>query len=276
LGNQTGKVAFITGVARGQGRSHALRLAKEGADIIGIDICADIASVTYPMASHADLEETERLVKELGRNIVVRVADVRDRDALQRAFDEGVAEVGPVDIILANAGVWSIENDPKLRQQAFQDSIDIMVTGAFNTLDVAVPSMVERNAGGSILITSSTAGLKAAIRDYSVATGGRLGYTTAKHAVVGLMRAYANILAEYNIRVNTIHPTGVNTMMIMNDSFARHAAEQPVDASQFSNALPIGVLESEDVSNAVAWLCSDEARYITGTTFVVDAGFTVK
>jgi SDR family mycofactocin-dependent oxidoreductase len=271
---QTGKVAFITGIARGQGRSHALRLAEEGADIIGVDICADIPSVTYPMASEDDLAETVKGVEGLGRKIVASVADVRNHEGLQRAFDKGVDELGPVDIVIANAGVWSIESDPKLRQQAWQDSIDIMVTGAFNTLDVAVPSMVDRNAGGSIVIVSSTAGLKAAIRNYSVATGGRLAYTTAKHAVVGLMRGYANILAEYSIRVNTIHPTGVNTVMIMNESFARHAKEQPADASSFQNALPIGVLEPADVSNAVAWLCSDEAKYITGTTFVVDAGFT--
>lgn len=271
-----GKVAFITGVARGQGRSHALRLAAEGADIIGVDICADIKSVPYPMANQDDLAETVKLVEELGGKIVATVADVRDRDALQAAFDAGVSQLGPVDILLANAGMWPTSADPEVRLASWHDAIDVMVTGTFYTLDVAVPSMIERDAGGSIIITSSTAGLRAAGRGYDAVTSGRVAYVTAKHAVVGLMRTYANTLAPHNIRVNTIHPTGVNTMMVVNDSFAQHVEDHPAEVSTLQNALPVRLLEPEDISNAVAWLCSDEGRYVTGTTFVVDAGFTVR
>jgi SDR family mycofactocin-dependent oxidoreductase len=274
----TGKVAFITGVARGQGRTHAVRLAREGANIIGLDICGDIPSVPYPLATEADMAETVKLVEDEGGKIVTSVADVRDREALQRAFEAGVAQLGPIDIVLANAGIWAIAEEPEWRQASWQDSLDVMLTGTFNTLEVTVPSMIERNVGGSILITSSTAGLKAAARDYDTTTSGRIAYTVAKHGLVGLMRTYANTLAKHSIRVNTIHPTGVNTGMIRNEAAAAYGANHMVgvDTSHLQNALPLSVLEPEDVSNAVAWLCSDEARYITGSTFTVDAGFLVR
>jgi len=271
-----GKVAFITGVARGQGRSHALRLAEEGANIIGVDICADIASVPYPMANEDELAETIKLVEETGQSIVASVADVRNYDALKNAFDQGVSQLGPVDIVLANAGIWPTSLDPEVHLSSWHDAIDVMVTGTFYTLDITVPSMIERDQGGSIVITSSTAGLKAAGRDYYAVNSGRIAYTTAKHALVGLMRTYANTLGKYNIRVNTVHPTGVNTKMVVNDNFAQHAAKNPTEAAALQNSLPVQLLEPSDISNAVAWLCSDEGRYVTGSTFVVDAGFTAR
>ena len=270
-GKLEGKVAFITGAARGQGRSHAVRLAQEGADIIAVDICAQIASVAYPMATPADLAETVKAVEALDRRIVARQADVRDEDGLRAAFDAGVAELGPVDIVLANAGIalMSLGEEP---HEAWQDVIDVNLTGVFNTVEIAIPSMIERNAGGAIVLTSSTAGLNGIGGN----TPGGLGYTAAKHGVVGLMRAYANYLAQYSIRVNTVHPTGVRTPMVVNDAMQEFLAQDPQLSNAMANALPVDMVEPVDISNAIVWLVSDDARYVTGVTLPVDAGFTNK
>jgi SDR family mycofactocin-dependent oxidoreductase len=217
-GKLEGKVAFITGAARGQGRSHAVRLAAEGADIIAVDLCRQIDSVTYPMATPEDLDQTVKEVEALDRRIVARQADVRDEAGLRAAFDAGVAELGPVDIVLANAGIAPMSMHEI--HQAWQDVIDVNLTGAFNTVETAIGSMIERGKGGAIVLTSSTAG----INGIGGPTRGGLGYTAAKHGLVGLMRSYANNLAPHNIRVNSVHPTGVRTPMVVNDVMAEFLA----------------------------------------------------
>ena len=269
-GRLEGKVAFITGAARGQGRSHAIRLAQEGADIIAVDICKQIATVPYPMATPEDLEATVKAVEELDRRIYAREADVRDEAGLRAAFEEGVAELGPVDIVLANAGIAPMSM--REEHDAWQDVIDVNLTGVFNTVETAKPSMIERGKGGAIVLTSSTAG----INGIGGPTRGGLGYTAAKHGIVGLMRSYANVLAPHNIRVNSVHPTGVNTPMVVNDIMQEFLQADPSMGQAMANALPVELIEPVDVSNAILWLVSDEARYITGVTLPVDAGYTNK
>ena len=269
-GKLEGKVAFITGAARGQGRSHAIRLAQEGASIIAVDLCAQIGTVPYPMATPDDLAETVKEVEALDRRIVARQADVRDEAGLRAAFDAGVAELGPVSIVLANAGIAPMALDEPY--DAWQDVIDVNLTGVFNTVEIAIPSMIERGQGGAIVLTSSTAG----INGIGGPSRGGLGYTAAKHGVVGLMRSYANNLAPYSIRVNSVHPTGVNTPMVVNDATQAFLAADPSLANPMANALPVDMVQPVDISNAIAWLVSDDARYVTGVTLPVDAGFTNK
>jgi SDR family mycofactocin-dependent oxidoreductase len=265
MGKLEGKVAFITGAARGQGRSHAVRLAQEGADIIAVDICAQIATVSYEMASPEDLAQTVKEVEAEGRRIVARQADVRDVDALRQAFDDGVAELGPVGIVLANAGIGVGGQNS---DQVWADVIGVNLTGVWNTGRIAIPSMIEAGAGGAIVITSSTAGL------LGVGTNetGLLGYTAAKSGVVGLMRSWANFLAPHNIRVNCVAPTAVRTPMAQNLSIADLFEVNPALASAMQNAMPVDMVEAIDISNAVAWLVSDDARYVTGSVIPVDAG----
>jgi SDR family mycofactocin-dependent oxidoreductase len=270
------KVAFITGAARGQGRAHAVKMAQEGADIIAVDVCAQIDTVDYPMATPEDLDATIKLVEDHDRRIVARRADVRDRDALQAAVDAGLAEFGHLDIVVANAGIAPGLGEAGKSPQAWRDAIDVLLTGVYHTIEVAVPLMVDQDTGGSIVITSSTAGLKGVGRDLAAVRPGFFGYTAAKHGVVGLMRLYANLLAPHRIRVNSLHPTGVNTPMVVNEAFARYVEEFPDFAGAMQNALPVELVEPEDIANAAAWLCSDQARYITGVTLPVDAGFTVR
>lgn len=271
MGKLEGKVAFITGAARGQGRSHAVQLAREGADVIAVDICAQIGTVPYPMAAPEDLEETVREVEALDRRIVASRADVRDLAALERAVQDGVAELGRLDIVLANAGIAPMGGEGNGAQE-FADVIDVNLTGVWNTLRATTPVMVEQGDGGAVVITSSTAGLKGIGGD---SPGGQ-GYTAAKHGVVGLMRSFANTLAQHRIRVNTVHPTGVDTPMVVNDFMQKWLEEDPTIAGAMANLLPVAMLEAVDISNAVVWLVSDDARYVTGVTLPVDAGFTVK
>jgi SDR family mycofactocin-dependent oxidoreductase len=270
MGKLDGKVAFITGAARGQGRSHAIRLAEEGADIIAVDICEQVESVPYPMSTPDDLAQTVKEVEALDRRIFARQADVRDRTELQAAFDAGVAELGPVDIVLANAGIAPMglheTGDP------WTDVVAINLTGVFHTVEVAIPSMIERGHGGAIVLTSSTAGNNG----IGGPSNGGLGYTAAKHGVVGLMRSYANNLAPHSIRVNTVHPTGVNTPMIVNDAMQEFLAQDPSLSNAMANALPVPMVEPVDISNAILWLVSDDARYVTGIMVPVDAGFSNK
>ena len=269
MGKLEGKVAFITGAARGQGRSHAIRLAEEGADIIAIDLCDQIATVPYPMATPADLEQTVKEVESLDRRIVAQQADVRDRVALQAAFDAGLAEFGHVDIVLANAGIAPMSIDPQA--QEWDDVVATNLTGVYNTVEVALPSILDRGRGAAIVLTSSTAGL----HGIGGNTPGGLGYTAAKHGVVGLMRAYANYYGKDSIRVNTVHPTGVNTPMVVNDAMQAFLAADPSMSQAMTNALPVPMIEALDISNAIAWLVSDDARYVTGVTLPVDAGFSI-
>ncbi|WP_063129199.1 mycofactocin-coupled SDR family oxidoreductase [Nocardia fusca] len=266
-----GKVAFITGVARGQGRSHAVRLAEEGAAIIGMDICAQIPSVFYPMATGEDLAETVRLVEKVGGRIVTTLGDVRERADIQRAYDAGIAEFGHVDTVVANAGIMPVL-DKGSEPQAWHDALDTMLTGVWHTLEVTVPGMIERGEGGSIAITSSAAGL----RSIGLSTfPGQAGYSAAKHGVVGLMRLYSKQLAKHFIRVNTIHPTGVNTPMVANAEYGAFVNANPEVANDdaYKNPMPVELIEAVDISNALVFLASDEARYITGVTLPVDAGY---
>jgi SDR family mycofactocin-dependent oxidoreductase len=279
VGRVDGKVAFITGAARGQGRSHALRLAQEGADIIAVDIAEEIDSVKriYPGASEADLAETVKQVEALDRRIVARKADVRDYAGLKAALDEGVAELGHVDIVSANAGIFIFgEQAQDVSEQDWDDVIDINLKGVWHTVKAVVPTMIEQGTGGSIILTSSTAGIKG--------TPNVSQYTASKHGVVGLMKTFALELAPHSIRVNSVHPTGVATNMILNEAtfklFKPDAEtvtqEEAAEIFQTTNALPIPWVEPVDISNAVLFLASDEARYITGVQLPVDAGYTIK
>ncbi|MET8652230.1 mycofactocin-coupled SDR family oxidoreductase [Nocardia aurea] len=267
MGKLDGKVAFITGAARGQGRSHAVRLAEEGADIIAVDICAQLETVQYPMGTGDELDETVAQVEKLGRRIVARQADVRDVSQLREAFEAGTAELGAVDIVLANAGIGAggaVAPD----EQEWEEVIGVNLTGVWNTGRVAIPSMVERGRGGSIVLTSSTGGLIGV----GIPTAGFLGYTAAKHGVVGLMRSWANYLAPHSIRVNSVAPTAVRTPMARDGNLEGIMERNPALAQALSNAMPVDLVEPLDVSNAIAWLVSDDARYITGSVVPVDAG----
>lgn len=271
MGRLEGKVVFITGAARGQGRSHAVRMAEEGASIIAVDICAQIPTVFYPLATRSDLDETVKLVEAADGRILASVADVRDRAALKGAYDAGVSEFGPVDIVIANAGIMPIINEGE-DDQAWFDGIDTMLTGVWQTIELAKKDMIERGQGGSILITSSTAGLT------SIGVGtspGQAAYNASKHGVVGLMRLYASQLAKHNIRVNTVHPCGVNTPMIVNEQFGAYAEKFPEIAggANMQNPMPGGMIEPVDISNAMIFLASEEGRSVTGVTFPVDLGY---
>ena len=277
-GRVEGKVAFVTGAARGQGRSHAIRLAQEGADIIAVDLCDQVGSVPYPMATPQDLADTVKEVEALGRRIVATPADVRDYAALKQALDDGVAQLGRLDIVCSNAGIASFGQAAELDETAWQDMIDIQLTGMWHACKAAIPHLIAGGRGGSIVITSSTAGLKG--------FQNLAHYVSAKHGVVGLMRTLALELAPHMIRVNSLHPTSVNTDMIQNaptyELFAPDLAEKDrtkerlTERFQTLNALPIPWVEPVDISNAVLFLASDEARYITGVPLPVDAGFMVK
>jgi SDR family mycofactocin-dependent oxidoreductase len=276
MGTLDGKVAFISGGARGQGRSHAVRLATEGADIVTFDICEQIDSAPYPLGTERELAQTVEQVEALGRRIVAAKADVRDEAAVNKVFNEGLAEFGRVDIVIANAGIMPVLGPTSTVVQAWHDCIDVMLTGVLYTIEAAVPTLVEQNQGGAIVLTSSAVGLKGATRSLRSKTYGMLGYTAAKHGVVGLMRSYANALGAYNIRVNSIHPTGADTPMVNNDAFLGAAAEFPEVFEAMTNILPIPLIEARDVSDAVAWLVSDQARYVTGAVIPVDAGATAR
>lgn len=270
MGALTGKVALITGAARGQGRAHAVKLASEGADIIAVDLCGQIASVPYPLATPEDLDATVKLVSDTGSRIIARQADVRDRAAVKTALAEGLAELGRLDIVVANAGIA-----PMTGEDAWQDVIDVNLTGAYHTVDVAMRPLIKQGEGGSVVLTSSVAGLVG----IGAPIAGSLGYTAAKHGLVGLMRAYANFLAPFSIRVNSVHPAAVKTPMIDNEftrSWLDGMAQQEQGGPDMSNALPVAALEPEDIANAVAWLVSDAARYVTGVALPVDAGFANK
>jgi SDR family mycofactocin-dependent oxidoreductase len=278
MGKLDGKVAFITGAARGQGRSHALRLAQEGADIIAVDICAQIDSVGYPLATPDDLAETVRQVEALDRRIVASQADVRDSSALRQAVDEGVAQLGRLDIVLANAGIASFAPVADLTDEVWDDMIDINLTGVFKTVRASVPHLRAHGQGGAIVITSSTAGIKG--------MANLAHYVSAKHGVVGLMKTLANELAPDMIRVNSVHPTAVDTDMIHNDqTYGLFMPDKPAsevtrdevgEIFQALNALPIRWVDPVDISNAILFLVSDDGRYVTGVQLPVDAGSVIK
>jgi SDR family mycofactocin-dependent oxidoreductase len=276
-GKLEGKIAFITGVARGQGRAHALRLAGEGADIIGVDICQQIDGVEYPMATPDDLAETVKLVENLDRRIVTGIADVRDRDALEAVYQQGLAQFGRLDFVIANAGVMPVFGPRANEFASWQLCLDVLLTGVLNTVELTYRQIAGQGEGGSIVITSSMAALQPMMRTESSHTYGLLGYSAAKAALVNLARNYASILATHHIRVNTLHPTGVNTPMIHNDMIARHwETADPEDSNVLVSAIPVLEVEPEDIANAVLWLCSDESRYFTGNQVRIDAGANLR
>lgn len=277
MGRVEGKVAFITGAGRGQGREHAIYLAREGASIIGVDIGADIDEVKYPLATEAELAETARLVEAEGGRIVTRTADVRSSADLDAAVEAGLAAFGKIDIVCANAGVILYALTWELTEAQWQQVIDVNLTGVWRTMKAVVPSMVERNEGGSIIITSSSAAHQAA-QNMSA-------YVASKNGLIGLARTLARELGEYSIRVNTLHPTAAKTVLYDNDATAKvfdpgrtfstpEERLEALDASMLpAQILPIGSIESKDLSNAVLYLASEESRYVTGTEFRVDAGY---
>ena len=271
-----GKVALISGGARGQGRSHALRLAEEGADIVTFDLCEQIESVPYGMSTEDDLNETVRMVEDLDQRIVARKADVRDLGQVESVVEEGISEFGHIDIVCANAGIFSAGPAWELTEEQWQDMIDTNLTGVWRTCKAAIPHMIEHGGGGSIIITNSASGM--------MGLPGQAHYVSAKHGLVGLMKSLANELGPHMIRVNSIHPTAVDTPMVHNDAvygLFRPDLENPTKDDARAgfltlNLLPVPWVEMRDITNAVLWLASDEARYVTGQQLKVDAGCVEK
>jgi SDR family mycofactocin-dependent oxidoreductase len=271
-----GKVALITGAARGMGRSHAVRLAEEGADIVAVDLMQPIESVAYPLSGREDLAETAALVEKIGQRILTRQADVRSQVDLDGAVAEGLTAFGHIDIVCANAGIASFGVTWEMPEDTWQEMLDINLSGAWHTAKAAVPAMIEAGGGGSIIMVSSVAGLKG-IPNIA-------HYSAAKHGLVGLARTLANELAPHRIRVNTVHPTNVATPMILNDTTFRAfrpdlenpSEEDSLEAMTLMNAIPVPWVDPVDVSNAVLWLASDESRYVTGVALPIDAGMTIK
>jgi SDR family mycofactocin-dependent oxidoreductase len=278
MGVVDGKVALVSGAGRGQGRSHAVRLAQEGADVIAVDICADpLQTLSCSLSSEHDLDETVRQVQATGRRAVKAIADVRSLEHMQQTVETGLHELGKIDIVCANAGIgtWAVAWEMTAEQWA--EMIDINLTGVFNTVRAALPSMVERGEGGSLVLTSSTAGLRA----YQ----NTAHYTAAKHGVIGLMKVLAQECGPHRIRVNAVCPTTVRTPLVINDAtfelFApdkENPGEDDVrEAFEGLNILPgVAWIEPSDVSDAVVFLCSEAAKYITGAALPIDAGNTVK
>jgi (+)-trans-carveol dehydrogenase/(-)-trans-carveol dehydrogenase len=279
MNSVAGKVAFVTGAARGQGRSHAIELAKAGADIIAVDIAHDDPSLGlgYPLASAEELADTAKQVEALDRRIFTAEADVRDTASIKTALEAGVAELGRLDIVAANAGIAASSVPAhQITDDRWEQMLAINLTGVFKTCRAAVPYLIKGGRGGSMILTSSMA----ALRVYQ----GIAAYSAAKHGVVGLMKTLASELAQYSIRVNSVHPTQVNTAMIMNDEtykIFRPDLENPTQddfmaASASLHALPVAVAEPVDISKALVFLASDDARLITGVTLPIDAGLLLK
>jgi SDR family mycofactocin-dependent oxidoreductase len=272
----TGKVALVTGAARGQGRSHAVRLAEEGADVVALDLLEDIASVPYPLATKADLEETARLVGATGHRVIARPADVRDFDSVKDAVNEAIETFGRLDVVCANAGIISYGAGHELSEEMWADMIAVNLTGVWHTLKATVAPMLAAGTGGSIVITSSMAGLKGLAHTAH--------YTAAKHGVVGLMKVFATELAPHGIRVNCVHPSSVNTDMLHNEATynlfrpgLEHATlDDAMTGFRYVHTMSTPWLEPADVSEAVVWLASDRSRFVTGISLPVDAGFLLR
>lgn len=271
MGRVSGKVAFITGAARGQGRAHALRLAEEGADIVAVDICTQLDTVPYSMATPDDLATTAKLVEERDRRALTRQVDVCDLAALQGMVADAVAEFGHIDIVVANAGIATMGPSWELTEHEWEQMIAVNLTGVWKTAKAVIPAMIDAGRGGSIILTSSIAGL--------VPFANLAHYVAAKHGVTGLMRTLAVELAPHGIRVNSVHPTIVNTDMINNPAayklflnLENASKEEAAGGFRFVNALDTPWAEPEDIANLVLWLASEESRMITGTTQVIDAG----
>lgn len=277
MGKFDGRVALISGAARGQGRSHAVRLAEDGANIIGFDICADdVETLKYDLGTEADLAETVEAVEAVGGQILAEPADVRDLAAIQALVEKGVSRFGRLDIVLGNAGVCTYGPAWELTEQEWDDVVDIALTGVWKTTKAAIPTMLELGNGGNIVLTSSTSG--------EWGTPNIAHYVASKHGVLGLMKTLSNELADKDIRVNAVMPTTADTPLVQNqtvyDLFCP-AADNPgredmAAVAKTMQAMPIPWIEAQDISNAIAWLVSDEARYVTGTALRVDAGCLTK
>ncbi|OFJ53004.1 mycofactocin-coupled SDR family oxidoreductase [Mycolicibacterium grossiae] len=280
MGRVEGKVAFVTGAARGQGRSHAVRLAEEGADIIAVDICRDIDTIGYSLATPEDLEETAKFVEKTGRRAVTAQADVRDAGQLREALERGLEEFGKVDIVVAQAGIAGMKGQPPL--QAWTDGINTNFVGTINAIQVALPHLKE---GASIIATASAAALMdASKKDNPGSDPGGMGYMTSKRLISQYMHDLATQLAVRNIRANVIHPTNCNTPMLQSEPMYRSFRpdlDKPTRADAelafgVQQAMPVPYIEPEDISNAVLWLASDESRFVTGMQLRVDAGGYLK
>jgi SDR family mycofactocin-dependent oxidoreductase len=267
MGRVAGKVAFVTGAARGQGRAHAVRLAEEGADIVAVDAIRDYETVAYPMATRADLDETVSLVEATGRRVVAAQADVRSRDELAEVLDAAVAELGGLNVVVANAGICTVQAWDEVTPEVWRDTIDTNLTGVWNTMTVAVPYLVA-SGGGSIIAISSAGGLKG-LPFYAP-------YVASKHGVVGIARSLANELGGHSIRVNTVHPAGVRTDMSAGLDMGGLLEANPMLGPVFMNSLPVELVEPSNVSDAVLFLASDESRFVTGLAMTVDGGNTIR
>jgi SDR family mycofactocin-dependent oxidoreductase len=274
MGSLDGRVVFITGAARGQGRSHAVMCAEEGADIVGVDICENLDIVPYALGTEDDLDETARLVEKTGRQMITRKADVRNLVALQEAFDAGVKEFGHIDTVIANAGVVLTNADERDASEALRLGLDIMLIGVWNAFQVAIPHLKERGEGGNLIATSSMI----ALLDLTDGRGGSDAYLMSKVAIVGLVRAYAAMLAPDRIRVNAVAPTNCATPMITdNPALFKVIEDNPRMVNAVQTALPdLPLIEPRDVSNAILFLISDAGRSFTGSMLKVDAGMDVR
>jgi SDR family mycofactocin-dependent oxidoreductase len=275
-GQFDGKVAFITGAARGQGRSHAVRFAEEGADIIAVDLCDQLDSVAYPMPTREDLDETVNHVEKTGRRIIAEQADVRDFDRLNEVVANGVAELGRLDFVLANAGIFPAAGEQRLDISAFVDAVDVNLKGVYFTIEAALPSLLRHGDGGVIVITSSAAGFKSVSSNFNSMSHGAAGYTAAKHGVIGVMRHYATTLAEKNIRVNSVHPGGVATPMIINEAMGRLIGEDPEFGKSQQPKLSMPPLDPEVITDMMVYLCGPSGRCLTGVALPMDGGLTLK
>jgi SDR family mycofactocin-dependent oxidoreductase len=272
MGELDDTVAVVTGAARGQGRSHAVALAEQGADIIAVDICADIDAIPYPLGSKADLDETVGRIEALGRRAVPVVADVRDLTQLEAGVSAAIDQLGDVDIVIANAGVVAIGDAEVRSETVFTTIVDTNLKGVWHTLLATVPSIIRKGRGGSIVLVSSAQGLTGRGGDGSAAM---FAYAAAKHAVVGMMRSAANAYGQHHIRVNTVNPSGVATPMILNDFVVTKMMENPNPAVTGTLLPDVPLVEARDVTEAVLWLVSPRSRYVTGVAIPVDAGHAV-
>ena len=270
MGRFDGKVALVTGGARGQGRSHALNLAREGADIAILDICAQLPTVEHTMGTLEDLAETEEAINRLDRRTLGIQCDVRSKEQVDDSVRRVLEQFGHIDLVCANAGIMATTGEPSQQIEAWHDSLDTMLSGVFYTLKAVVPGMIERGQGGSIVITGSTSSMRGVAYKTEMLSPGQVGYGAAKHGVLAIMRNFAMALGPHKIRVNTVMPMGVNTKMVVNEFFSGVVRDAP--PGWMANALQQGLVEPQDISNAVVWLLSDDARFVTGTALAVDSG----
>ncbi len=274
-GQFEGKVAFITGAARGQGRSHAVRFAEEGADIIAVDLCEQLDTVAYPMATPADLAETAEFVEKTGRRIVAEQADVRDLEQLKSVVTRGVAELGRVDFVLANAGIAPfLAGKPPMDVAAYLQTVDVVLNGAYFAIEAALPAMLKHGDGGAIVITGSGGGRRSIISSFHTMSPGAAGYTAGKHGIVGLMHYYATALGEKNIRVNVVHPGATETPMLYNEQADEFMAAFPEHQGYLQNRIPLAT-QPADITAAMLYLCGESGRLVSGVEIAVDGAGTV-